>query len=629
MAYGRIDDNGRLIRYGSKVKINGVWVDIESADAAEWRTENGVKELVDDGGASCVCDECEVPVATGWDDYGATFHRAYTATAVAVAGARDIARACKGADVASMTEDQKDALLQKLVAALSLALVLVFPVFATVQTTVHTARRGDLTSNSTVVTNVEVAITESDPVWGAEKSDYATAATLVEATNEVLNAAMSYADTRATEEGVLGMNTAIEVSTNYTDWAISNLKSSYSWNRPDAWAIDGSIDRAELVDSSTTEEYTTDEAGRICSNITYSTTYQMAAQCTPRMLDESSMNFPAIQTWEVLPPAGGTIDENGHFTATTSGLFRVCATDEFGTKKYADVALSAERTEIVSNLTAYAADNAAVAPLRAACHASVLAVLNAATDCTTNSIAGVPPFTTWHTFKPKFVAQADWTRDPTRDPGDWRCWAVSAHVMASANHHWPKRYNEQTFFDGTNTATVVKSVWYDLKDWALKNGFTAAEAADVDDLALIGCSGGEIPYACRPYFIPPEKFERLLANDARMLCGWHISQHSEWAMPMVFSYGVRFVGFSRFTGFSPRGETRLDIKARLAAMDFTRYQPHGGDSGLPIFLTDGTREIAVAHFTSARGCRADYIAGYKIIKAFVEQVYHETLKEVE
>ncbi|MBO7686921.1 MAG: hypothetical protein J6V72_11090 [Kiritimatiellae bacterium] len=600
MAYGRIDDNGRLIRYGSKVKIDGVWVDVESADAAEWRTENGVRELVDDGGASCVCDDCEIPVATGWDDYGATIHRAYTATAIADAKPRDIARAVKGADVSAMTGDQKDALLQKLVAALSLALVLVFPVLATVQT----ARLGDLTSDSAVVTNVEeVAI--------------------VDATNEVLNAAMSYADTRATEEGVLGMNTAIEVSSNYTEWAISGLKPRYSWNRPDAWAIDVSIDRAELVDSSTTEEYTTDEAGRVCSNITYSATYQMAAQCTPRMLDESSMNFPAIQTWEALPPAGGTIDENGHFTATTSGLFRVCATDEFGAKKYADVALSAERTEIVSNLTAYVADDAAVAPLRAACHASVLAVLNAATDCTTNSIAGVPPFTTWHTFKPKFVAQADWTRDPTRDPGDWRCWAVSAHVMASANHHFPKRYNEQTFFDGTNTATVVKSVWYDMKDWALKNGFTAAEAATVDDLALIGCSGGEIPYACRPYFITPEKFERLLANDARMLCGWHISQHSEWAMPMVFYYGTRF------TVFKPWGETRLDIKARLAAMDFTRYQPHGGDSGLPIFLTDGAREIAVAHFSSTGACRADYIAGYKIIKAFVEQVYHETLKEVE
>ena len=599
MAYGRIDDNGRLIRYGSKVKIDGAWVDIESADAAEWRAENGVKEIIDDGGASCVCDEGEVPVATGWDNDGANIVRVYTATAITDANPRDIARAVKGADVSAMTGDQKDALLQKLVAALSLALMFAFPTFATVQT----ARLGDLTSDSAVVTNVEEGVTaETDPVWSEEKENYAT---------------MLYADTRATEEGVLGMNTAIEVSTNYTANALDDLKPRYSWNRPDAWAIDVAIDKAEIAGTATIGESGTDEAGRVFTNVTYTTTYQMAAQCSPRMLDESSVYFPIITSWAALPP-GGSIDESGHFTATTSGLYRVSATADDGVTKYADIAISAERTVVTSNEYAYVDDDAAF--LRHGCHTNALALLDAADTATTNTY-GTTEYVVWNAYKPRFISTISGAGGV--GAGNYRCFAVSAHILASASHYpdYVRRYNQQTFTDGVNSATVTKSVWHDLDAWAVQNGFTATEAAAVNDLALITCTGDAIPDSCRPYFLTPEAFARRFGSDAGMLTGWRITQLSDWAMPIVFKY-------ANFTTWYAWGDTRRDLRKLITAMRFDTYPAHGGDSGLPIFLLDGTREIVVAHFTTPVGCRADYVAGFRIIKAFVE-AHGESIKEAE
>lgn len=544
MAYGKLA-GGRLVKYGPKVKVDGEWVDIETA--AAWRTANGVKEITDDGGASCICDEGEVPVATGWNDYGATIHRVYTATAVADAKARDIARAVKSADVSAMTQDQKDALLQKLVAALSIAVMLAFPAFATVQT----ARLGDLKSDSVVVTNA----TDATP--------------------------------------------------------------AYSWNRPDAWAIDVAIDKAEIAGTATIDESGTDEAGRVFTNVTYSTIYQMAAQCLPKMLDESSLYFPEIVSWAALPP-GGTIDENGHFTAATSGLYRVSATASDGVTKYADVAISAERTVVTSNEYAYVDDDAAF--LRHGCHTNALALLEGADTATTNCY-GTTEYVVWNAYKPRFISTISGAGGV--GAGNYRCFAVSAHILASASHYpdGVRRYNNQTFTDGVNSSTVTKQVWYDLDAWAVSHGFTAAEAAAVSDLSLILCTGDAIPDACRPCFISPEAFARRFGSDAAMLTGWRITQLSDWAMPIVFKY-------ENFTTWSTWGDTRRALRRLITDMRFDTYPAHSGDSGLPIFLLDGTREIVVAHHTSVAGCRADYVEGYRIIKAFVE-AHGETIKEVE
>ena len=401
------------------------------------------------------------------------------------------------------------------------------------------------------------------------------------------------------------------------DLGIKPADPAYSWVRPDAWAIDVAIDKAEVAGTATVDESGTDAAGRIFTNVTYSTTYQMAAQCLPRMLDESSTYFPIITSWAALPP-GGTIDENGHFTAATSGLYRVSATASDGVTKYADVAISAERTVVTSNEYAYVDDDAAF--LRHGCHTNALALLDAADTATTNYY-GTTEYVVWNAYKPRFISTISGAGGTDRGPGDDRCFAVSAHILASASHHWPKKYNAQEFSDGANTYTVTKQVWVDLPTWAVSHGFTAAEAAAVNDLSLILCTGDAIPDSCRPYFLTPEAFARRFGSDAGMLTGWRITQLSDWAMPIVFKY-------ANFTTWYAWGDTRRDLRKLITDMRFDTYPAHGGDSGLPIFLLDGTREIVVAHHTSVAGCRADYIAGFRIIKAFVE-AHGETLKEVE
>ena len=442
------------------------------------------------------------------------------------------------------------------------------------------------------------------------------------------------ADTRSlgNESAIMGITIDIESITNeFTYTAISNTVTkefvedlgikpadpAYSWVRPDAWAIDVAIDTAEVAGSATIVTCDEDAAGRIWTNVTYSTTYQMAAQCSPRMLDESSLDYPVISSWAALPP-GGEIDANGHFTANTSGLYRVSATTTNGVVRYADVALSAERTVVTSNEYAYVDDDAAF--LRHGCHTNALALLEGADTATTNCY-GTTEYVVWNAYKPRFISTIAGAGGTDRGPGDDRCFAVSAHILASASHHWPKKYNAQTFTDGVNSSTVTKQVWHDLPTWAKMHGFTDAEAAAVNDLSLILCTGDAIPDACRPYFISPEAFERRFGGDARMLTGWRITQLSDWAMPIVFKNPT-------FTVWNQWGDTRRDLRKLITAMRFDTYPAHGGDSGLPIFLLDGTREIVVAHHTNVASCRADYVAGFRIIKAFVE-AHGETIKEAE
>lgn len=615
MAYGRIDDNGRLVRYGSKVKIDGVWVDIKSADAASWRSENGVKEIDDDGGASCVCEDCEVPVATGWDGTGDKIVRVYTATAVENAKAADISRAVQDISVSGMTGDQKDALLQKIVRCLGSAAVAVLAAFMCLGAT---SRSGSLTSDDEVVT------AESDPVALAEMTNYVDSVT-----GEVYNAACTYADVRANEEGVLGRDTAIEVATNYTNAALADIpKPAYSWVRPDAWAIDVEIDKSEQIGAVTVVGEETDAAGRVWSNETYIATFGMAAKCSPMVLDESSMYTPEIETWAALPP-GGTIDSSGHFVAETSGLYRVSATATDGTTHYADIAISAERTVTNANVRTYMAD--AVGGLRKSLNDDGLADLMAASFVSSNRYG-----TTWYTV---------YNIEPPRwsEPGGWvfHPFAIAPRILATCAHGiWEGReglYESHTFSNAVGTTYTLRCNlhWVILKDWALANDFTAAEAATVDDLAVnfatyvprgTGDTDTGIDSSILPSFFTPESFERYLQSDAVGVIGWH--QGQDHAQPFPISFAQQ-----NFQNWGPPSRwsavLRRDIYARLVAMDFINYPLHGGDSGCPVFLRSSTLgDIVVAHHTSVMACRADYITGFKIIKAFAAAC-GQTLKEVE
>jgi hypothetical protein len=484
-------------------------------------------------------------------------------------------------------------------------------------------------------------ITETDPVWEAEKADYITYSDWHESWEPIL----SEADARSLEnESAIGFIASdIESITNeFTYTAISNTVTkayvedlgikpsdpSYSWLRPDAWTIDVEIDKSEQQGAVTVIDEETDTAGRVWSNETYIATFGMAAKCSAALLDESSLNIPQIESWSALPP-GGTIDSSGHFTAATSGLYRVSATATDGTTRYADVAISAERTVTNSNVRTYMAD--AVGGLRKSLNDDGLADLEGANLVSSNRYG-----TTWYTVYD--IEPPRWS-----EPGGWvfHPFAIAPRILATCAHGiWDGRdglYESHTFSNalGTTYTLLCNLHWVILRDWALTNGFTAAEAAAVDDLAVnfatyvprgTGDTDTGIDPSILPSFFTPESFERRLGGDAMGLIGWH--QGQDHAQPFPISFAQQ-----NFQNWGPPSRwsavLRRDICARLVAMDFLNYPLHGGDSGRPVFLRSSTLgDIVVAHHTSVMACRADYIAGYKIIKAFAA-AHGQTLKEVE
>ena len=422
-----------------------------------------------------------------------------------------------------------------------------------------------------------------------------------------------------------GMPTTISnvVTKSYVeDLGIKPQEPSYQWARPDEWTIDVTIDRNEQQAATTTYSEETDTAGRVWSNETYIAEFGMAAQCSAVLLDESSMNTPEIESWSALPP-GGTIDASGHFTAATSGLYRVSATATDGTKHYADVAISAERTVTNSNVRTYVADDENIAVIRSRFNDNSLQQLQNASFVSSNQYGS-----TWYTIYdievPRWVEKGGWVFHP---------FAIAPRILATCAHGvWEGReglYEAHTFTnaDGVTTYTLrCNQHWVILEDWAKDNGFTAAEAATVSDLALNFATyeprnaedtDTGVDSSILPMFLTPEKFELYLKGDAAGVLGWHFGQDHAEPFPISFrSKNFQNWGWPEAWG----AKLRRDIYEQLKLMDFMNYPIHGGDSGQPIYLHDAStgRDIVVAHHTTVMGCRADYITGYKIIKAFAE-----------
>ena len=381
----------------------------------------------------------------------------------------------------------------------------------------------------------------------------------------------------------------------------------YSWMRPGDWYVK-SVTDVEVMDDVVIQGERVDDIGRVYSNTVYTTVYGMAAQCTAEPLDESSMAVPAVAHWDALT-AGADIDQTGHVVANSSGIYRVSATATNGAVRYAEIAISAERSEVHSNVLTYVADTA---PARAAVQSAALAQLLAAHNAVTNEY-GARQYVVWDTFTPRIV--------PTgTGMGQFKHFAVSPHVTASATHYPTHPYGVLTFNDGNgNTATVRETQYVNLRSWATSHGWTDAEAVHVQDIALYVCSdSAAIPDGCIPWFIGEVALNEQFCGSLAGLAGWAAVQSHVQPVPLVLStFG------NSWSIDNPAGAWR-SIADAITAMG-PRYPVHVGDSGRPIFLLCGDRPVVVAHFTSAGGCSANYIKGLPILKAFVESV-GDTLK---
>jgi len=382
----------------------------------------------------------------------------------------------------------------------------------------------------------------------------------------------------------------------------------YSWMRPGDWYVK-SVTDVEVMDDVVIQGERVDDIGRVYSNTVYTTVYGMAAQCTAEPLDESSMAVPAVAHWDALT-AGADIDQTGHVVANSSGIYRVSATTTNGAVRYAEVAISAERSVVQSNVLTYVADTA---PARAAVQSAALAQLLAAHNAVTNEY-NTRQYVVWDTFTPRIV--------PTgTGMGQFKHFAVSPHVTASATHYPTHPYGVLTFNDGNgNTATVRETQYVNLRSWATSHGWTDAEAVHVQDIALYVCSdSAAIPDGCIPWFVGEVALNEQFNGSLAGLAGWAAVQSHVQPVPLVLSSA-----YGKWWNIdNPSGAWR-SIADAITAMG-PRYPVHVGDSGRPIFFLSGDRPVVVAHFTSAGGCSANYIKGLPILKAFVESV-GDTLK---
>ena len=382
----------------------------------------------------------------------------------------------------------------------------------------------------------------------------------------------------------------------------------YSWMRPGDWYVKAVTD-VEVIDGVVVHGERVDDIGRVYSNTVYTTLYGMSAQCTAEPLDASSMFVPVVAHWDALT-AGADIDQAGRIVASKSGIYRVSATATNGAVRYAEVAISAERSEVHSNVLTYVAD---MAPARAAAQSAALAQLLDAHSAVTNEY-GARQYVVWDTFTPRIV--------PTgTGMGQFKHFAVSPHVTASATHYPTHPYGSLTFDDGNgNAATVRETQYVNLRSWATSHGWTDAEAVHVQDIALYVCNdSAAIPDGCIPWFIGEVALNEQFGGSLAGLAGWASVQSHVQPVPLVLSgaYG------SSWNIDNPAAAWR-SIADVITAMG-PRYPVHVGDSGRPIFLLCGERPVVVGHFTYVSSCAANYVKGLPILKAFVESV-GDTLK---
>lgn len=421
----------------------------------------------------------------------------------------------------------------------------------------------------------------------------------------------------AVSNAAMHADQAVTVLSGRIDEISDAVYSEYAWQVPDDWAID-----FEMSETSNSVKYATEttDGFRVISNMVVDVTSSLSADAWTLRIDETSRNPAPNVEWSALPP-GCSIDSAGHFSAVSDGVYRVSARASDGTVRYADIAINADRTESETNVIQYVRDVAGT--VRAAVNDAALAIMTAAERIGTGTYDG-KEYGIYSTFVPRMTSPG---------AGNVRCWAVSQHILASAKHYAVKPLGEQTFSDGTTTATVRKLQWVNLADWAKTNGWTEAEVKSIGfsfpDIMFIRCDKTTaVPDGCVPYFMDDAKCREYFGAPTKSpspldgVVGWIQPQNNEYAVPVLLRSESWLIA-------SLRDIARLarpDIADAFSALG-DLYPIHSGDSGRPCFVMINGVPVVVFQFMYA-GAGPTYTRALEIVRAFVED-YGDTLKEVE
>ena len=437
---------------------------------------------------------------------------------------------------------------------------------------------------------------------------------------------------------------------------------SSSWLRPNDWAVSVSV-VTEPVTTPAVNMSTNDSTGVIMSNMTVTTYWSLSADLSVEPLDETATEFtPGNVVYE--PLNGGIITNGNRFIAPEAGLYRIKATSSALGIRYGDIPLT-QRQGVVSNTSVYVADAADIG-WRKAVNDDFLEDLNSSVLSNTATANGTD-FDVWWTVRCPCRPQEGHTVQGYRSRN-----ALSPHLLIGARHYG---YNGNTswltFHDpvgGTNVSAntgglATGSTAYDfvnlpqgwgfpLAMWALTNGFTRAELADmhIEDVAVYPIlDGATLPDACCPYIMSIAAWKAHFGGSGT-LGGWAFSQTyvgrrapdgrlaGNYMTPCILYLGnMENDGYGACSWTCaaygwPQNTVRIDILAQKAAMEAQgtahAFPPiYGGDSSGGIYIKHDGRWIMASMYTSVGG-GPSLSAALPVLKKLCE-AYGDTLKTIE
>ena len=415
------------------------------------------------------------------------------------------------------------------------------------------------------------------------------------------------------------------------------------WLSPGDWGLQ--VD--PLADTITAGEATivsTNSWGQIYSTRTTTLTRGNQVRIYPVPIDELTTGvLPESFTFTLVdgPATLATSGNSATLTATGAGVARVTATAEGRTRSA--LAPLRQDTTVSTEGTFYSSDVADSA--RGAANDALATALDAR-DTTETVASGVTPAvatcdylfaqtgttpTAYSADLPVAAALVAFVDTGVSQYGQ-RQFAIAPHFTLTAAHWYPAGVGRVgRFLPPTGQATTVTTTGgVYLRDWAVANGFTAAEASAVSDVYVFKTDTA-IPDACIPYVLDEPGLESLFSGSLKGVGCFAITQNGYLAYSAYSNAsGSTWHAFGRLTEeaiVDGQTDIRDDIAQDLA--NGAIAQIYGGDSGLPIFFVHDGKPVVTSLFRSTGG-GSSLVTGADILDAYIKAASDgaESLKRV-
>ena len=401
------------------------------------------------------------------------------------------------------------------------------------------------------------------------------------------------------------------------------------WVHPGDWTLEA-VPLGDSVVSGEASGLSTNAYGQIFAVRSSTLTRGNAVSVRPVPLDALATGvLPEAFTF-TLVSGPATLEPEGNaatLTATGNGLAKVSATDGTRTR----TVMTSFRSETrVTESAFYHGDVEGSA--RDAANDAVLAILQAR-DTSQTVASGITPAvaTCDYLYATAGAAPTAYADALPAAPalcamvdtgvGQYgrRMFAVAPHYALTAAHWDPAPTGRVGRFlapDGT-VATVTATGGVRLRDWALRNGYTAEEAESVWDVYVFTVDGA-IPDACVPWVIDQEGVNAHYKGSLKGIACLTVTQNGYLSYTAYADH--RGSAWGRPGALRPEdlAEGALDCRDDVAQLlsDSRAAQVYGGDSGLPVFFVhDGKPVVTSLYHTVCAG--SSLVGGADILDHYI------------